>query len=169
LNCQAVGPVEQGPPVPPKDIPAIITNVQRPLPIIVDAASPTEYDSLAMKTPTNKTGMSSGVPFPMTSQTAPARGIQRARSRPDLSSASTSSDSSSAPPANPHTLAAPSSGLHRRATTGSNNKTAQRRRVSRIPQMQLLPSGQWGVVDDESDEEDVGGWAKVIVTKSRYS
>ncbi|KAG9088160.1 hypothetical protein FS749_002382 [Ceratobasidium sp. UAMH 11750] len=142
---------ERGPPVTPKAIPTIITNIQEPP---EDIASPT------MKTPTNKRGASLPTPNPTVSRT-----IQKSRSRPNLSTTSTDS----APAGSPQTLATPNSGLQRRATTGSNDpKPPQRRRVSRVPQMQLLPSGQWGVVGDDSDDEDTGGWAKVIVSKPRW-
>lgn len=164
LNRQATGSTEQGPPVPAKDIPNIVTNAAGSVPIIVGIASPTE-----MQTPTNKK-FSAGVPFPVGSPTTPiARvpNLHKSRSRPDFSTASTSSAPDSTPPAAPQTLAAPNSGLQRRATTGS--KAPRTRRVSRIPQMQLLPSGQWGVVDDDSEEEDTGGWAKVIVSRTRLS
>lgn len=165
LNRQATGSTEQGPPVPAKDIPKIVTDTVMSVPTLVETASPTE-----LQTPTNK-NLSVGVPFPVGSPTTPlARvpNLHKSRSRPDFSTASTSSAPSLPPPANPQTLAAPNSGLQRRATTGS--KPPQRRRVSRIPQMQLLPSGQWGVVDDDdSDEEDTGGWAKVVVSRTRLS
>jgi hypothetical protein len=143
--------------VPPKDLPAIATT-------FVDQA-----DTFGMKTPTNKAPPIGITPIPP-SPRAP-NFIHKSRSRPDLSSTSTMSDSSLAGSTQSQTLAVPNSGLQRRATTGSatSKPTIQRRRVSRVPQMQLLPSGQWGVVDDDSDEEDTGGWAKVIVTRSRWS
>ncbi|KAG9117697.1 Mitochondrial matrix cochaperone [Ceratobasidium sp. 392] len=149
---------EQGPPVPPKNVPTIITNFQEPS--AEDVASPT------MKTPTNK----KGAPFPTSNPTPSSRTLQKSHSRPNLSTASATNAPTSAPTESSQTLAAPNSGLQRRATTGSNNpKTTQRRRVSRVPQMQLLPSGQWGVVgDDSDDEEDAGGWAKVI-NRLRYA
>ncbi|QRV87380.1 DNA polymerase sigma subunit [Ceratobasidium sp. AG-Ba] len=149
---------EQGPPVPPKDVPTIITNIQ-------EAGDADD----TVKTPTNTKETSSPTTF-QPSTTSSSRTLHKAHSRPNISTSSTLS-ASAIPPASAQTLAAPNSGLQRRATTGSNNsKTTQRRRVSRVPQMQLLPSGQWGVVgDDSDDDEDTGGWAKVTVSKSRWS
>ncbi|CAE6390136.1 unnamed protein product [Rhizoctonia solani] len=143
---------ERGPPVPSKSVPTVDTNIKvHPDP---------------MKTPTNTA-------VGLTPVTPPARAsttIHKSRSRPDLSIASAVSDSTTTNTASVETLAVPNAGLQRRATTGSaSNKQTPRRRASRVPQMQLLPNGQWGVVDDESDEEEAGGWAKVTVTRSRWS
>ncbi|QRW01524.1 DNA polymerase sigma subunit [Ceratobasidium sp. AG-Ba] len=114
-----------------------------------------------VKTPTNTKETSSPTTF-QPSTTSSSRTLHKAHSRPNISTSSTLS-ASAVPPASAQTLAAPNSGLQRRATTGSSNpKTAQRRRVSRVPQMQLLPSGH-------DDDEDTGGWAKVTVSKSRWS
>lgn len=148
---------KQGLPVSAKAIPTIVTNV-RYRSQTTGAMSVDQTDSSALETPTNKT-------FARTPNT-----IHKARSRPDISSTSMSSDPAPTGPTQAQTLAVPNAGLQRRATTGSATKTAQRRRVSRVPQMQLLPSGQWGVVDDDSDEEeDTGGWAKVTVTRTKWS
>ncbi|KAL5636841.1 hypothetical protein ACGC1H_000718 [Rhizoctonia solani] len=142
---------ERGPPVPPKNIPAVVTNIK----ILPDP----------MKTPTRATaGLA-----PMTTPTRVSTTIHRSRSRPDLSSTSITSDPATASTTPGQTLAVPNAGLQRRATVGSDNKPSPRRRASRVPQMQLLPNGQWGVVDDDSDEEDAGGWANVTVIRSRWS
>ncbi|QRW16105.1 co-chaperone GrpE [Rhizoctonia solani] len=135
---------ERGPPVPSKNVPTVDTNIK----VLPDP----------MKTPTNTTvGLA-----PMTPRTRASTTIHKSRSRPDLSTAGATSEPTTANPAPGETLAVPNTGLQRRATTGSsnNNKQTPRRRTSRVPQMQLLPNGQWGVVDDDSDEEDTGGWAK---------
>lgn len=139
--------------MPPKSIPTIVTNV-RYRSQTTGATSMDQVDSSALETPTNKT-------FARSSNT-----IHKARSRPDLSSTSMASAPAST---DSSTLAIPNAGLQRRATIGSATKTSQRRRASRVPQMQLLPSGQWGVIDDDSDEEDTGGWAKVTVTRTKWS
>lgn len=133
----------------------VVTNIRRTKTTSVD-----QTDSSDMKTPT-----SNATSFGMSSARTPNT-IHKARSRPDLSSASMSS----APPStnSSQTLTIPNGAVQRRATVGSSSKP-QRRRASRVPQMQLLPSGQWGVVDDDSEEEDAGGWAKVTVTRSRWS
>ncbi|CAE6404845.1 unnamed protein product [Rhizoctonia solani] len=142
---------ERGPPVPPKNIPAVVTNIK----ILPDP----------MKTPTRTTvGL-----VPMTTPTRASTAIHKSRSRPDLSSTSIASDPATADTTPGQTLAVPNAGLQRRATTGSANKPVSPRRASRVPQMQLLPNGQWGVVDDDSDEEDAGGWANVTVIRSRWS
>ncbi|CAE6397560.1 unnamed protein product [Rhizoctonia solani] len=143
---------EHGPLVPPKNVPTVDTNIKA-------LSDP-------MKTPTNTTiGLT-----PMTPPSRASTTIHKSRSRPDLSTTSVDSDLTSTNTASGGTLVVPNAGLQRRATTGSaNNKQAPRRRASRVPQMQLLPNGQWGVVDDESDEEDTGGWAKVTVTRARWS
>ncbi|KAJ1308738.1 hypothetical protein OPQ81_004429 [Rhizoctonia solani] len=140
---------ERGPSVPPRNVPNVVTNIK----IIADP----------MKTPTSTTiGLA-----PMTTPARASTAIHRSRSRPNLSSTSIASDVGTT---SGQTLAIPNAGLQRRATIGSaDNKQPARRRGSRVPQMQLLPNGQWGVVDDDSDEEDTGGWAKVTVTRSRWA
>ncbi|CAE6500654.1 unnamed protein product [Rhizoctonia solani] len=147
---------ERGPPVPPKNVPTVVTNIK----IIPDP----------LKTPTRTTaGLA-----PMTTPTRASTTIHKARSRPDLLSTSMTSDPVTDGTTPGQTLAIPNAGLQRRATTGSatssaNNKPARPRRASRVPQMQLLPNGQWGVVDDDSDEENADGWANVTVTRARWS
>ncbi|CAE6471720.1 unnamed protein product [Rhizoctonia solani] len=144
---------ERGPRVPPKNVPAVVTSIK----ILADP----------MKTPTNTAPAGLA---PMTTPTRASTTIYKSRSRPNLSSTSVASESAATGTAREQTLAAPNAGLQRRATIGSANNKPPRRRASRVPQMQLLPNGQWGVVDDDSDdEEDTGGWAKVTVTRSRWS
>ncbi|CAE6528588.1 unnamed protein product [Rhizoctonia solani] len=143
---------ERGPPVPPKNVTPVVTNIK----IIPDP----------MKTPTN-TSMRLA---PMTTPTRASTTIHKSRSRPNLSSTSLASDPANAGATSGQALSVPNAGLQRRATIGAaNDKQPPRRRASRVPQMQLLPNGQWGVVDDDSDEEDTGGWAKVTITRSRWS
>ncbi|KAG8714517.1 hypothetical protein FRC11_008162 [Ceratobasidium sp. 423] len=144
---------ERGPPVPPKNVPPVVTNIK----IIADP----------MKTPTNSAPAGLA---PMTTPTRASTTIHKSRSRPNLPSTSVASDPTTVGTAPGQTLAVPNAGLQRRATTGSANSKPPRRRASRVPQMQLMPNGQWGVVDDDSDDdEDAGGWAKVTVTRSRWS
>lgn len=164
LNYQATDAAKQGASVPPNNLPAIATNI-RGLQVI-DPASADQEGAFGMKTPTV---MAPSIGIIPTSPPARAPNfIHKSRSRPDLSSSAVS-DSNLACSAQGEVLGIPNSGLQRRATIGSNPKQAARRRVSRVPQMQLLPSGQWGVVDDDSDDDNTSGWAKVTVTRSRWS